>query len=526
MAEKSLLSEEYQNLIGREHPSYKDKLDDYTLFYQSFKGGSSFIIEENLFQHALEGSTAYTDRLKRGYYINFVKKIVDAFTNFIYMEGVKRPENPKLAPFLKNADGKDGDMDSFIKKTSSLSSVFGHCNVLIDSPSINSPTNKASLAEVKRNKLLPYAVNITPLEMPDWSFDKFGKYAWCLLKKEVYRDSNPLVDRRVVQEYTLITPTGQAIFSKEEGIIDTSKIVPGNVVPVIICNHGESDVDGFGESLITDIAYINRTIFNWCSIIDEMVEKQAFSQLVCPDDGSLEELQQTMLDAKIVTPDEDIILKKIGTSQIFTYPSNSGHPPQFISPDVRSLQTIWKMILEHINMMYLLTSLAGTREDMYSNSSKARQFIFSLVGNVLSAKASSLEKTENAMYKLYAKYMNFELGENDVAQYPKEFNVMTFAEYVEDMFSVIKKNVSQTFNEKLKNKVVDKFENLLTKSEKVSIAKEIKKAPKYAIGDKQGNVVYKEENELFSDLATGAREPGTLGSQEKTTPDNPPVSDE
>lgn len=526
MAKESLLTEDYQNLIDREHPSYKDKLEDYELFYQSFKGGSSFIIEDNLFQHTLEGDSSYTNRLKRGYYINFVKKIVDAFTNFIYMEGVKRPENPKLTPFLENVDGKEGDMDSFIKKTSSLSSVFGHCNVLIDSPIIGSSIGKVSLAEVKRNNLLPYAINITPLEMPDWSLNKFGGYAWCLLKKEVYRDSNPLVDRRTVQEYTIVTSNGQVIFSEEEGIINSSKMVPENVVPMIICNHGESDVDGFGESLITDVAYINRTIFNWCSIIDEMVEKQAFSQLVCPDDGSLEELQQTMLDAKIVTPDEDIILKKIGTSQIFTYPSNSGHPPQFISPDVRSLQTIWKMITEHINMIYLLTSLAGTREDMYSNSSKARQFIFSLVGNVLSAKASSLEKTENAMYRLYAKYMKFELGENDVVQYPKEFNVMTFAEYVEDMFSVIKKNVSKTFNEKLKNKVVGKFENLLTKSEKGTIGKEIKDSPPFAIGDKQGNVVYKEENELFSDLSTGAKEPGVFGVQKKNSPDNTPNSDE
>ena len=62
------------------------------------------------------------------------------------------------------------------------------------------------------------------------------------------------------------------------------------------------------------------------SNIDEMIERQTFSQLICPDDGTLSEQNE-----------DNNPLKKIGTSHIFTFPSDTGHPPSFISPDTSAL---------------------------------------------------------------------------------------------------------------------------------------------------------------------------------------------
>ena len=206
----------------------------------------------------------------------------------------------------------------------------------------------------------------------------------------------------------------------------------------MVKNMGESQ-GGISLSTIKDIAYVNRAIFNWCSNIDEMIERQTFSQLTCPDDGSLAE----QAEAKKQFGENP--LAEVGTSAIFTFPANAGHPPRFISPDTSQIEVIWEMVLSHIKQIYIMAGLAGTAVDVSASSGRAKQQQFYSVEANLSAKASNLAKAESEIMKMYYEIMTGkEATDESIYQvvYPSSFDVLNFVDYLKYSFDVISKNIS------------------------------------------------------------------------------------
>jgi len=205
------------------------------------------------------------------------------------------------------------------------------------------------------------------------------------------------------------------------------------------CYNSDSNVDLIGESLITDISRINRIIYNWCSNIDEMIERQTFSQLVMPDDP------QTDLDPK----DESAgSLRKLSTATIFTFPYNSSQPPQFISPDRQQIDIIWKMIQNHRDLIYELAGLGtvGSSSKFLSQRSGISQaYQFLSINSSLAKKAVRLERTENEINRLVLMWSGQKDMEEKV-EYPVEFDVLTLTETMESTFQIAAQNFSETLN--------------------------------------------------------------------------------
>jgi len=425
---------------SRRHPNYTKKKEEYEFFLRAYLGGQDFI-ENELFSHSLEDDDSFQNRKKRASYMNITRKVINAFTNFIFATPVKRSNAPILAPFFENADRKGNNIDKIMRKASNLSTLMGQSYLWLRFDVPHNIQGSLSLKEVLEKRILPYVNVLSYLDVVDWSLDSFGNYNWALIRLPEYDDKNPFVEREEKIYYYLLTKERIYTFD-EEGNSIRSASNPLGEIPLIRVLHDEVDNLGEGEPLSNDMPYLARTIFNWTSIIDEMIERQGFAQLVCPDDGELEEMNRA---------EEGNVLKKIGTSSVFTYPASAGHPPQFITPDISQLRTIWNIINGMIDFIYLSTALAGTREDIVTNSSRARRIALELVGATLKAKVMHLESAENQMIEFYLRYLNKErqINKRYFSSYCRDVNALSFMDYFDSIFEMMKKNISRSFNKAL-----------------------------------------------------------------------------
>ena len=124
------------DLEKRKHPDYEAYSNHYSLLLASYLGGQDYLnnAEEYIVQHPFEEDTMYETRVKLAYYLNYCRRVVETYTNFVFKETPKRTEDPRIKAWLQNVDGKGSDMDTFMKGVSSLSSVFGFVDVMLDAP--------------------------------------------------------------------------------------------------------------------------------------------------------------------------------------------------------------------------------------------------------------------------------------------------------------------------------------------------------------------------------------------------------
>ena len=339
------------DLSNRQHPYHQDRIDEWEECYLAYKGGRNFI-ESVIRRHQLEFAEDFETRKVRAFYLNFIKRIVNAMTDIIFDNIIIRPDPakyPVLKPFLRRASYFGEPFDMFARRVSKMSSVFGWVVCAVEFFSDKAPT----LADVEEGKAYPRLKMYTPLEFVDWARDG-DKFTYGLVNRTVYvkADPNdPLSEIVEVDEYTIYT-------DKEVEVVRDGEIVASykhnlGYAPLVLVNDGTVDEFGFSEPLIKDAARIAATLVNWLSVLDEVFERQALSQLACPDDGSLYEqaaelFEQAGSTAPTIGSIDDytrLVLKKVGTSKIFTYPANSGHPPQYISPPASDMRIGWQIVM-------------------------------------------------------------------------------------------------------------------------------------------------------------------------------------
>lgn len=436
------------SIIDREHPTYKDYVDEWLFFLSSYEGGKSYIDSDNLFTHRLELSDDFSNRKERAYYLNYCSAVVESYTNFIYSKEVNRPSDDLFSDFYRNVTGSEDDIDSFMRDISNYSGACGFVYLLFNfrdlTPFPTTVDNKVPLSVIKEYDLYPYLTMYTPDEIVDYSIDSHGNFDWIIIEEDIYNDSDPLIDRETLTIRNIITrESWTKIDIETEEVIGTPLDNPYGFVPVIVAYNMRKSYTGVGVSTIKDIAYVNRAIFNWCSNIDEMIDRQTFSQLICPDDGTLAEAAE----AKEYEGAPENPLVKVGTSAVFTFPANAGHPPRFISPDTAQIEVIWNMIVSHIKQIYVMAGLVGTAADVSASSGRAKQQQFYSIEANLAAKAANLERTETEIAKMYYRIMKgTDVEDKDKYQvvYPRSFDVLSFVDYLNYSFDVISKSISDS----------------------------------------------------------------------------------
>jgi len=189
------------------------------------------------------------------------------------------------------------------------------------------------------------------------------------------------------------------------------------IVPVVLADNIISDEEYCAQSLIDEIAYLDRAVANYLSNLDAIIQDQTFSQLAMP--------------AQNVLPGEDNYTKltEMGTKRIFLYDGEGGAQPFYLSPDPKQAQMILAVINKIISEIYHTVGLAGerTKQDnavgIDNSSGVAKAYDFERVNALLAAKADSLEAVENKIAHIVAKWSGEDARiEKDLVSYPDDFD--------------------------------------------------------------------------------------------------------
>lgn len=432
-----------KDLIGRRHPEYKAKLEHWDFLHETYLGTRSWF-GKHIFKFNREGDETYKGRVERAYRFNHTREVVDLVNKYLFKQPPARATDVSeaLKRFRARATMSGLDLNEFERQVGAASSIFGRIYVVLDN---NYKGEKPlTLAEEKSADGQLYAYIIHPDSFLDCGFDKFGQFSWALLLENVRDDADPFTSSGgTITQYRLWTTSYWAVFrTDKKGRVELHEVGVHDlgVVPVIKCDHIESDQKYVVPALIEDIAYLDRASANYLSNLDQIINDQTFSQLIMPAQGVLAGAPAPN-NKDPDDPDHEAQrrhLVKLGTSQILLYDGEHGGEPKYINPDPRQANLILNTVQKIINEIYHTVGLAGerTKSDnsmgIDNSSGVAKAFDFERVTALLSAKANAMQAFSNRLETLVCIYAGEDLSMADrgvdTVKYPTNFDVRNLIE--------------------------------------------------------------------------------------------------
>lgn len=426
-------SKSYARLIARRHPLYESLRPHWNFLESCYEGGRDWF-DHNIFRYVKEGEAEFKNRVARAYRFNHTREVVDLVGKYLFRKSAIRSKDApsEIADFWASATRRGEDIDEFIRQVSLKASIYGRVGVVIDSSVDDSVVSQA---DAKRAKKSVYAYTVTPQQLLDYSFDEYGLLNWVLIEELVRDDEDPLESSgQILSQYRLWTKDSWMLFRYSRGkqssrskqqVVELAESGQHNlgVVPVVLVDDSVIASDKWkAKSMIDDIAYLDRATANYLSNLDAIIQDQTFSQLAMPAQG--------------VMPgsSEYAQLVDMGTKRIFLYDGEAGQP-FYLSPDVKQAELIIEAVNKIIAEIYHSVGLAGerTKQDnavgIDNSSGVAKAYDFERVNALLSSKADALERAEDAINVIVAKWMGIDEDKaRNLVSYPDDFDTRGLAD--------------------------------------------------------------------------------------------------
>ena len=416
------------------HKDYKETVNNWEYFIRSYNGGYDYTLGQYLNRYNLELDNEFNQRLANTPCDNHCKNIIQIYSSFLFRVKPSRDfgsmaEEPSLESFLKDADLDGNNFNSVIKQAQNYASIYGHCFMILDKPPIQTRTR----ADELNQDIRPYVSIVTPENALDWNFKREvnGKYYLDYLKirEEVDKDGGTYF--RIWYPDRIDT-----IYQKdneEPSVIDTADNLIGKI-PAVILYNSKSHKRGIGQSDLTDIADLQKAIYNEYSEIEQLIRLTNHPSLV-------------------KTPS---VNASAGAGAVIEMPEEiePNLKPYLLQPSGANLNAIMESIkhkVEAINRIAHTGAIRTTKTQV--SSGIALQTEFELLNARLSEKADNLEIAEEQLFRCYAMFQNVDFdGE---INYPDSFNIKDYAMDLQ-FFSMAKAmNIeSPTFNKEIDKEII------------------------------------------------------------------------
>tara|TARA_Y100000356_G_scaffold131157_1_gene134470 strand:+ start:1 stop:1146 length:1146 start_codon:yes stop_codon:yes gene_type:complete len=338
-------------------------------------------------------------------------------------------DEPSLESFLKDADLEGNNFNSVIKTAQNYASIYGHCFLILDKPTVQTRTRADELDQDIR----PYISIVTPENALDWNFKREvnGKYYLDYLKirEEVDKDGGTYFRMWYPDRIdTVYQPDNE-----EPRVIDTAINQIGKI-PAVILYNSKSHKRGIGQSDLTDIADLQKAIYNEYSEIEQLIRLTNHPSLV-------------------KTPS---VNASAGAGAVIEMPEEiePNLKPYLLQPSGQNLTSIMDSIKHKVDAINRIAHTGAIRTTKTQVSSGiALQTEFELLNARLSEKADNLEIAEEQIFRCYAMFQNAEFdGE---ISYPDSFNIKDYAVDLQ-FFSMAKAmNLqSPTFNKEVDKEII------------------------------------------------------------------------
>ena len=416
------------------HKDYKETVTNFEYYIRSYNGGYDYTLGQYLNRYNLELDNEFNQRLANTPCDNHCRNIIQIYSSFLFRVKPSRnfgsmAEEPSLESFLKDADLEGNSFNNVIKQAQNYASIYGHCFMILDKPAIQTRTR----AEELNQDIRPYVSIVTPENALDWNFKREvnGKYYLDYLKirEEVDKDGGTYFRMWYPDRIDTIYQKD----NDEPSIIDTAENQIGKI-PAVILYNSKSHKRGIGISDLTDIADLQKAIYNEYSEIEQLIRLTNHPSLV-------------------KTPS---VNASAGAGAVIEMPEEiePNLKPYLLQPSGANLNSIMESIkhkVEAINRIAHTGAIRTTKQQV--SSGIALQTEFELLNARLSEKADNLEIAEEQLFRLYAQFQNVEFdGE---INYPDSFNIKDYAIDLQ-FFSMAKAmNIqSPTFNKEVDKEII------------------------------------------------------------------------
>jgi hypothetical protein len=395
------LSDEIKRLLTGNN-LHQEYYDQWQYLLESYIGGSEYRQAGHLHRYQLETDAEYAARLRSTPLENHCASVIGVYNSFLFRESPERDFTNngvsfELEMFLRDADMDGRSLDHFMKEVSTWSSVFGHCWIVVSKPNVGAVT----LADEQAAGVRPYVSYLTPMVVLDWNYRRQPNGKVVLEYLRYVEDITG--DLRTVKEWTQ-TEIKTVVLDVKKDLVE-SEIIESNQlgrIPAVCVYNGRSVIRGFGVSDITDIADVQKFIYNATSEVEQSMRLDSHPSLVA-------------------TPDTQI---GTGAGALIRVPENldPGLKPYILEFGGASVDSIYKAIEHSIQAIDKMANIGAVRATQsITMSGVAMETEFQLLNARLSEKADNLELAEEQMWEFWFQYQGQQwMGS---VEYPNSFNI-------------------------------------------------------------------------------------------------------
>ena len=393
------------------HPDYDRKMNDWNFHYRSYLGGQDYENGYFLHRYILETEEEYLKRAEFTPLDNHCRNVVQIYSSFLFRVPPTRnfgslTGDPQLEQFLMDADFDGRQYNNLIREAQVNASIYGTCWLIVDKPNSNAKTRAEELSQDIR----PYISVYTPENVTNWKYERASNGRYYLTSLTVVEDmmgkdaivkvwTPEDITTYKVEEFTI----GYA--TKKPTKIDEQENALG-IIPAVCLYNQRTSKRGIGISDLSDVAELQKSIYNDYSEIEQLIRLSNHPSLV-------------------KTPNVEA---SAGAGSVIEMPEDLAPElkPYIIQPSSQSLESIMKTINTKVQAIDRITHMGAVRgTEKTVNSGIALQTEFQLLNARLSEKADYLQNTEEQIFDLYAKWQGTTFDGEII--YPDSFDLRDYA---------------------------------------------------------------------------------------------------
>lgn len=427
------------NEITQTHQEYKNNVTRWEFFLRSYMGGEEYKLGNYLTKYINEDQKEYERRLELTPIDNHCRNIVHIYSSYLWRMSPTRnfnslDGNPLLEYFLDDADMEGRSFNAFMKEAQIWASVYGHVWVILDKPKSNAGTRAEELAQ----EIRPYVNLFTPENVLDWKWERMpsGRYELVYLKvrESLIKESDNETEE-TVREWTKDFIRLYEVSNQSESKIIDEMENPLGMIPAVFVPSQRSVIRGIGVSDLTDIATMQKAIYQENSEIEQLIRISNHPTLV----------KTTGTDASA------------GAGSVVNMPDDIDPSlvPFMLQPSGSNLDAIRASITDKVNAINRMAHMGAIRgTEAMTASGIALQTEFQLLNARLAEKADLLELAEEQLWALFCKWQ--EVTPDVVVSYPDSFDIRDYPKELEFLQSVKAAGVrSRTLQSEVDKQIAD-----------------------------------------------------------------------
>ena len=390
------------------HDEYPNYIPRWQYLIRSYLGGVQYKMGKYLTRYVYETEGDFNSRLRQTPLDNHVKSIIHIYNSFLFrneptrdlgnLEGTIETEN-----FFKDCDMEGRTWKSFMRDVNVMSSIYGHCVVLVDRPE----TVVGTRAEELEQGIRPYVTLYTPENVIDWHWTRLpsGHYELQYVKfleAEERTNRNPTTYYCRTWTKNEITLEEYNPKHKDPLTLIEKKPNPLGVIPAVWVNSQRSPVRVIGSGDLESIAEQQLNLFNMASEAESLIRLTNHPTLVKDEATSA----------------------SAGAGAIITLGDTTTNDtkPYLLQPSGQNLEAILSTMRETVKAIDRSAMLGSIRAiETRQMSGIAMQTEYTTLDARLSEKAKNLENSEEQIWRMFARWQKTVFDGS--IKYPTSFDV-------------------------------------------------------------------------------------------------------